>query len=121
MMDGSKFADRMYPGSDCSSFVSMAIWGMGTSHSADSTRGIGSTTVYRTLTDTKDLRPGDILNKSGSHVVMFLYYADAERTQMVIIEQGGGEIDTNTTSCSIRDIASYMDKGYKIRRLATLG
>ena len=121
LMDGSKFADRMYPGSDCSSFVSMAIWGMGTSHSADSTRGIGSTTVYRTLTDTKDLRPGDILNKSGSHVVMFLYYADAERTQMVIIEQGGGEIDTNTISCSIRDIASYIDKGYKIRRLATLG
>ena len=40
---------------------------------------------------------------------------------MVIIEQGGGEIDTNTTSCSIRDIASYIDKGYKIRRLATLG
>ena len=121
LMDGSKFADRLYPGNDCSSFVSMAIWGMGTSHSADSTRGIGSTTAYRTLTDTKDLRPGDILNKSGSHVVMFLYYADAERTQMVIIEQGGGEIDTNTTSCSIRDIASYMDKGYKIRRLATLG
>ena len=121
LMDGSKFADRLYPGNDCSSFVSMAIWGMGTSHSADSTRGIGSTTAYRTLTDTKDLRPGDILNKSGSHVVMFLYYADAERTQMVIIEQGGGEIDTNTTSCSIRDIASYMDKGYKIRRLSTLG
>ena len=121
LMDGSKFADRLYPGNDCSSFVSMAIWGMGTSHSADSTRGIGSTTAYRTLTDTKDLRPGDILNKSGSHVVMFLYYADAEKTQMVIIEQGGGEIDTNTTSCSIRDIASYMDKGYKIRRLATLG
>ena len=121
LMDGSKFADRLYPGNDCSSFVSMAIWGMGTSHSADSTRGIGSTTAYRTLTDTKDLRPGDILNKSGSHVVMFLYYADAERTQMVIIEQGGGEIDTNTTSCSIRDIASYIDKGYKIRRLATLG
>ena len=121
LMDGSKFADRLYPGNDCSSFVSMAIWGMGTSHSADSTRGIGSTTAYRTLTDTKDLRPGDILNKSGSHVVMFLYYADAEKTQMVIIEQGGGEIDTNTTSCSIRDIASYIDKGYKIRRLATLG
>ena len=121
IMDGSKFADRQYPGNDCSSFVSMAIWGMGNSHSFDSTRNIGSTAAYRTLSDTKDLRPGDILNKSGSHVVMFLYYADAEKTQMVIIEQGGGEIDTNTTSCSIRDIASYIDKGYKIRRLATLG
>ena len=121
IMDGSKFADRQYPGNDCSSFVSMAIWGMGNSHSFDSTRNIGSTAAYRTLTDTTDLRPGDILNKSGSHVVMFLYYADAEKTQMVIIEQGGGEIDTNTTSCSIRDIASYIDKGYKIRRLATLG
>ena len=120
LMDGSKFDSRMYPGSDCSSFVSMAIWGTNNSHSYDNTRTIGSTTVYRTLTDTKDLRPGDILNKSGSHVVMFLYYADVEKTQMVIIEQGGGEIDTNTISCSIRDIASYMDKGYKIRRLSTL-
>ena len=121
VMDGSKFDSRAYPGNDCSSFVSMAIWGMGTSHSADNTRTIGSTAAYRTLSDTTDLRPGDILNKSGSHVVMFLYYADAERTQMVIIEQGGGEIDTNTTSCSIRNISSYMDKGYKIRRLASLG
>ena len=121
LMDGSKFASRAYPGNDCSSFVSMAIWGMGSDHSADSTRGIGSTSAYRTLTDTKDLRPGDILNKSGSHVVMFLYYADKEKTQMVIIEQGGGKIDTNTTSCSIRDISTYIDNGYKIRRLATLG
>ena len=51
---------------------------------------------------------------------MFLYYANTARTQMVIIEQGGGEAGTNTISCSIRDIASYTGGGYKIRRLASL-
>ena len=120
MMDGSKFTSRNYAGNDCSSFVSMAIWGMGSSHSADTTRSIGSSSAYVTLSDPTDLRPGDILNKSGSHVVMFLYYADAAKTQMVIIEQGGGEFDTNTCSCSIRTISTYLDKGYKMLRLAKL-
>ena len=120
MMDGSKFSDRNYPGNDCSSFVSMAIWGMGSSHSSDTTRSIGSSSAYVTLSDPTDLRPGDILNKSGSHVIMFLYYADAAKTQMVIIEQGGGEFDTNTCSCSIRTISTYLDKGYKMLRLAKL-
>ena len=120
LMNGDTFTSRNYPGNDCSSFASMAIWGMGSSHSADTTRSIGSTTAYRTLTDPTDLRPGDLLNKSGSHVVMFLYYANTARTQMVIIEQGGGEAGTNTISCSIRDIASYTGGGYKIRRLASL-
>ena len=120
LMNGDAFTSRNYPGNDCSSFASMAIWGLGSSHSADTTRSIGSTTAYRTLTDPTDLRPGDLLNKSGSHVVMFLYYANTARTQMVIIEQGGGEAGTNTISCSIRDIASYTGGGYKIRRLASL-
>ena len=120
MMDGSKFSDRNYPGNDCSSFVSMAIWGMGSSHSSDTTRSIGTSSAYVTLSDPTDLRPGDILNKSGSHVIMFLYYADAAKTQMVIIEQGGGEFDTNTCSCSIRTISTYLDKGYKMLRLAKL-
>ncbi|MBE6754103.1 MAG: hypothetical protein E7559_07130, partial [Ruminococcaceae bacterium] len=42
---------------------------------------------------------GDLLNRSGRHVVIFLYYTDASKTQMVIIEQGGGAWDTNTVSC----------------------
>ena len=109
-----------YCGNDCSSFVSMAIWGMGTSHSADNTRGIATTDVYKTISSAADLRPGDLLNRSGKHVVMFLYFADAAKTQMVIIEQGGGEAAINTCSTSIRNVSDYIDDQYKIRRLSSL-
>ena len=119
-MNGSTFADRAYPGNDCSSFVSMAIWGRGKSHSYDNTRAIASATYYKTFTDTENLKPGDILVKSGSHVIMFLYYADKAKTQMVIIEQGGGNDYTNTISCSIKSIQSYLDKGYKMRKVSGL-
>ena len=51
---------------------------------------------------------------------MFLYYANEEKTQIVIIEQGGGEAGTNTVSCSIRDVSYYTSRGYSIRRVSTL-
>ena len=51
---------------------------------------------------------------------MFLYYADKAKTQMVIIEQGGGNDYTNTISCSIKNIQSYLDKGYKMRKVSGL-
>ena len=98
----------------------MAIWGRGKSHSYDNTRAIASATYYKTFTDTENLKPGDILVKSGSHVIMFLYYADKAKTQMVIIEQGGGNDYTNTISCSIKSIQSYLDKGYKMRKVSGL-
>ncbi len=120
LLNGDRFASRKYPGNDCSSFVSMAIWGMGSSRRSDNTTRIASASYYRTLSNWEDLRPGDIMNKSGSHVVMFLYYADASKSQIVIIEQGGGEAGTNTVSCSIRDVSYYRGKGYKIRRVSSL-
>lgn len=109
-----------YCGNDCSSFVSMAIWGMGTSHSADTTRGIATNDAYKTISSAADLRPGDLLNRSGKHVVMFLYFADEAKTQMVVIEQGGNEAAINTCSTSIRNVSDYIDDQYKIRRLASL-
>ena len=120
LLNGSKFASRNYPGNDCSAFVSIAIWGIDSSRASNNTRAIGSATYYRTLSDWTDLRTGDLLNKSGSHVVMFLYYANKEKTQIVVIEQGGGEAGTNTVSCSIRDVSYYTGKGYKIRRVSSL-
>ena len=120
-MQGSKFASREYPGNDCSSFVSMAIWGTDSANSYNNTRAIATSSAYRTLSDWTDLRPGDIMNKSGNHVVMFLYYANADKSQIVIIEQGGGEEGTNTISCSIRNVSYYTSRGYKIRRVKSLG
>lgn len=120
-LQGSKFASRAYPGNDCSSFVSMAIWGTGSEYSYLNTRTIATSDAYRELDDWTTLRPGDILNKSGSHVVMFLYYANKAKTQMVIIEQGGGEKGTNTISCSIRNVSYYTSRSYTILRTKSLG
>lgn len=120
--NSSKFASRKYPGSDCSSFVSMAIWGDSSGRRGDSTRGIADASYYRTLPASHwtELRPGDLLNKRSNHVVMFLYYVNENRNQIVVIEQGGGEAGTNTVSCSIRDVSYYTSRGYSIRRVSSL-
>ena len=120
----NKFASRMYPGSDCSSFVSMAVWGYNDGRRGDTTRTIASSSSYRTLSEEywNDLRPGDLLCKSGSHVVMFLYYATPDKSQVVVIEQGGGGDDlySNCVSTSIRNISHYKNSGYSIRRVFDL-
>lgn len=118
LMNNDKFVDRGYAGNDCSSFASMAVWGTGKAHSYDSTRDIATASVYKTISDWDELRPGDLLNKYNSHVVIFLYWANEAHTQMVIIEQGGGEAGTNCISTSIRKTTYYQNKGYSIRRVA---
>ena len=124
LLQTSKFTSRNYPGSDCSAFVSMAIWGDSSSRKGDNTVAIGNASYYTTLSSkyADDLRPGDLLNKSGSHVVMFLYYANSDRTQIVVIEQGGGGSDkySNCVSTTIHDISYYSSRGYKIRRVSSL-
>ncbi|MEL6370489.1 MAG: hypothetical protein AAFR03_07200 [Pseudomonadota bacterium] len=54
-------------GVDCSGFVSRA-WGGGARYT---TRSIPDAT---TEIEIEDLQPGDVLNKAGSHVVMFLFW-----------------------------------------------
>ena len=120
LMDNDKVSNRMYGGNDCSSFASMSVWGTGKSHSYDTTRDIGKTDVYTTISDWDELRTGDLLNLYNHHVVIFLYWANESHTQMVIIEQGGGEAGTNTVSCSLRKTSYYQDKGYSVRRLTSL-
>ncbi len=97
-----KRLNRYYVGCDCSSFVSMASWG--TSHAASylNTVMIANSNYYRTVSDKTALRPGDILNRSGSHVIMFLYYTDSARSQMMLIEQGG-----NTVTCNVTNVSKY--------------
>ncbi len=120
LIDNDKISNRMYAGNDCSSFASMSVWGTGKSHSYDSTRDIANTNVYTTIKDWDDLRTGDLLNSYNHHVVIFLYWANEAHTQMVIIEQGGGEAGTNTVSTSLRRTAYYQEKGYSVRRLTSL-
>lgn len=116
LLNRDRLVNGLYCGNDCSSFVSMAIWGVNSSHSDDKTWDIAVSSAYKTVS-ASDLRPGDLIDKGNKHVVMFLYYADAAHTQMVIIEQGGAEAAINTCSTSIRSVAYYINAGYVPRRL----
>ena len=127
-LQGSLFAARAYPGNDCSSFVAMSLYGTNSDNGYMDTRMIASSSAFRTLYDWTDLRPGDLLNKGGSHAVMFLYYANDAKTQLVILEQGGSTsasrgIDnlaySNTIASSIKNVSYYTSRGYSIRRLTS--
>ena len=125
ILDQSKFKndgrDGGYRGSDCSTFVSTAIWGTGTEHSHDRTKNIASSSAYKTISNYEDLRTGDLICKSKEHVVMFLYFVNAEKTKMMITENGGNEHGSNTVHCIIKNVSEYRSKGYKVRRLKNLG
>lgn len=120
ILNQDKLLSGKYVGNDCSGLCNVSIWGTDSSHTDDRTDDIASSSAYRTITDTKDLRPGDLICKSSAHVVMFLYYANADKTQIMMIENGGAEPGTNTVHCDIYDLSYYTSRSYKIRRLSTL-
>lgn len=121
ILDQSKFSGRKYRGNDCSCFVDAAIWGTNSSHSDDRTKDIAKSSAYKTIKGYGNLRTGDLICKGGNHVVMFLYYANAEKTKIMIIENGGIEPGTNTVHCMIMNVKWYTSRSYKIRRLKSLG
>jgi hypothetical protein len=114
--------DKSYPGNDCSSFVSMSIWGLGKSNSYLRSRDIMKSLAYKTiatrsnLSGYQNLRPGDLFVRDG-HVAMFLYFTDSCRTRVMIIQQGGLEA-LNTVSCAMKPLSNYSgDKRYVARRV----
>ncbi len=121
LLNQKNLRNKRYCGNDCSGFVDGAIWGTGNKHSGDRTTDIASSSAYRTVKEYGALRTGDLICKSAAHVVMFLYWASPDKTQMMIIENGGIEPGTNTVHCIIMDTAFYTKRGYKVRRLASLG
>lgn len=70
---------------DCSGYVSMA-WNTGTSYTTQSLVGV-TTAIAK-----GDLKKGDILLKSGSHVVIFHSWANSGQTRYLGYEQVGGKI-----------------------------
>ena len=116
LLNQGKLLDKSYVGNDCSAFVSMAYWGLKHTASFYRTPQLAVTPYFKTLKSYDDLRTGDILVLSERHVIMFLYWANADRTQMMIIEQGG---DGNTVICSVKGIQWYLDEKFIPRRLAT--
>lgn len=121
VLDQSKISGRKYYGNDCSCFVDAAIWGTNSSHSNDRTKEIASSSAYKTIKGYENMRTGDLICKGGSHVVMFLYYANAEKTKIMIIENGGIEPGTNTVHCMVMNVSWYSSRSYKVRRLKSLG
>ncbi len=119
LLNQKKLLNKKYCGNDCSGFVDAAIWGYG--KTTDRTTEIASSKKYRTIADYGCLRTGDLICKSGAHVVMFLYWASTDKSKMMILENGGVEYGSNTVHCIIMDTAYYQMKGYSVRRLATLG
>jgi len=113
LLNQSKLLDKMYVGNDCSAFVSMSQFGLNHSASFLNTTAMAKSTYYRTISSYSDLRPGDLLVKSGDHTVLFLYYVDAFKTRMMIIEQGG---NGSTVICSVFDTSWFESRGYVPRR-----
>ena len=120
VLNQKKLLDGLYCGNDCSCFVDAAIWGTGSTHSWDRTTEIAKSSAYRTVSFSS-MRPGDLICKGGSHVVMFLYYVNAQKTKIMMIENGGAEKGTNTVHCDIYDLSYYTKRGYSVRRLRSLG
>ena len=113
-LNQSKLLENMYVGCDCSSFVSMSQFG--TNHTASylNTTAIYKSTYYNTVYNGyANLRPGDLLVKSGDHTLLFLYYTNTAKTEMMVIEQGG---DGSTVICSLYNPNYFSSKGYIVRR-----
>ncbi len=121
LLNQGSLLNKKYCGNDCSGFVNAAIWGVGNKHSADRTTDIARSSNYITISGFDSMRTGDLICKSDSHVVMFLYYASADKSSFMIIENGGPEPGTNTVHCIVMDVEYYQLKGYSVRRLASLG
>ena len=109
MMNQDRYLNGKYAGNDCSSFVSQAQF----KGNYNNTTAIAKSSLYKNIGRT-DMRPGDLLVRSGNHTVLFLYYTNAAKTQMMIIEQGG---NGNTVICSVMSVAKYS--GYTPRRQKT--
>ncbi len=121
LLNQKNLLNKRYCGNDCSGFVSQAIWGTNKSHSGDRTTEIASSGAFKTVKSYGSLRTGDLICRAYAHVVMFLYWANEDKTKMMIIENGGIEAGTNTVHCIIMDTAFYQGRAYKVRRLASLG
>ena len=113
LLNQEKLLEGMYVGNDCSAFASISMFGLDHVASFLNTTAIAKSNYYATLSSYADLRPGDILIRSGEHVVVFLYYTNTAKTEMMIIEQGG---DGSTVICSLYNPNWFASRGYVPRR-----
>lgn len=113
LLNQSNLLNGRYVGCDCSAFVNMAEYGINHPAAFMKTYTMDTSSYYKTLSSYSEMRPGDFLVLRKSHTVMFLYWVDAAKTQMMIIEQGG---QGNTVICSIHAVSYYSSQNYIARR-----
>ncbi len=90
-------------GVDCSAFVS-ATWGLASHFTTEAIPSIASR-----VENPADLRPGDALDKPGSHVMLFLRFT-ADRKAEVMESSPGG---CNGRVChNVYPLASLLARGY---------
>ena len=112
-----------YPGNDCSSFVSMSQWGVGSSYSALNSNAMKTSTAYKTIASASNMagylkmRPGDVLVKNG-HALMFLYYANSAKSSVMVIQQGG-YTTLSTTGCDVKALSYYSGNASYVARRKT--
>ena len=97
-------------GVDCSAFVS-AAWGLATHFTTAVIPAIANP-----VTDPLELRPGDALNKPGSHVMLFLRFTPGQMVE--VMESSGacnGRVCRNTYP-----LASLLARGYRPVRFRAL-
>lgn len=90
-------------GVDCSAFVS-AAWGLSVHYTTAAIPAIAAP-----VTNPWDLRPGDALNKPGSHVMLFLRFTPDRKAEVMESSTGG----CNGRVCrNVYPLASLLSRGY---------
>lgn len=90
-------------GVDCSAFVS-AAWGLSVHYT---TAAIPS--IAKTVENPWDLKPGDALNKPGSHVMLFLRFTPDRKAEVMESSTGG----CNGRVCrNVYPLGSLLQRGY---------
>ncbi|WFU57646.1 hypothetical protein QA639_09060 [Bradyrhizobium pachyrhizi] len=90
-------------GVDCSAFVS-ATWGLSVHYTTAAIPAIAAP-----VTNPWDLKPGDALNKPGSHVMLFLRFTPDRKAEVMESSTGG----CNGRVCrNVYPLASLLARGY---------
>lgn len=97
-------------GVDCSAFVS-AAWGLQRQYT---TADIPS--ITRRLDNPWDLRPGDALNKPGSHVMLFVQFTPDRKAEVLEASTGGcnGRVCRNIYPLSVLLARGYVPVRYPL-------
>jgi hypothetical protein len=102
-------------GVDCSAFVS-AAWGLSVHYTTAAIPAIA-----KKVENPWDLKPGDALNKPGSHVMLFLRFTPDRKAEVMEASTGG----CNGRVCrNVYPLASLLERGYvpvRFRALAEDG